>query len=126
MSLVEERYSRQTRLPGIGKEGAEKIANAHVMIVGVGALGTHLSELFCRAGVRKLTLIDRDWVEYSNLQRQTLFTELDAQNAAPKVFATQAQLAKINSNVEVDVHMTEFNVTFVNQHTSLFDCVDLI
>ncbi len=74
-----ERYSRQTRFQPIGVKGQNLIESKHVLIVGVGALGTHTAELLTRAGVQKLTLIDRDYVDLSNLQRQQLFTEADVE-----------------------------------------------
>ena len=73
-----ERYSRQILFNKIGVAGQRRISEAAVLIVGTGALGTVSSELLARAGVKKLILIDRDYVEASNLQRQTLFTEEDA------------------------------------------------
>lgn len=97
-----ERYSRQMLFKPIGPEGQKEIGKKHALIVGVGALGTHTSELLARAGVRKLTLIDRDYVDRSNLQRQHLFTERDAAEQWPKAEAAKERLKNINSQVEVE------------------------
>jgi len=115
MNTEAMRYARQTRLHEIGAEGAARLARGHALIVGVGALGSQLAELLCRAGVRKLTLIDPDVVEWSNLQRQTLYGELDAERRLPKVLAAQERLRQINSGVAVEIHATEFNARFLDE-----------
>lgn len=102
MNDSQERYSRQILFKKIGPEGQKKIQQKHVLIVGVGALGTHTSEMLARAGVRKLTVIDRDYVEMSNLQRQHLFTEKDAREKWPKAEAAKERLKQINSEIEVE------------------------
>jgi len=76
--FMNERYSRQILFPEIGKAGQEKLLNSRVLIVGCGALGASHAEMLARAGVGKLRIVDRDFVEYTNLQRQTLFKESDA------------------------------------------------
>src|SRR6266436_8765425 len=83
-SADRERYSRQILFPGIGEEGQQKLLASHVAIVGCGALGSFQAGALARAGVGHLTLIDRDYVEWSNLQRQWLFEESDARDALPK------------------------------------------
>ncbi|HEY4553445.1 MAG TPA: ThiF family adenylyltransferase, partial [Bacillaceae bacterium] len=102
MNHSNERFSRQLLFKPIGEEGQRKISEKHVLILGVGALGTHTSELLARSGVRKLTIIDRDYVERSNLQRQVLFTEADAEGRWPKAEAAKRSLQKINSEVEIE------------------------
>jgi molybdopterin-synthase adenylyltransferase len=92
-----ERYSRQILFPGIGQKGQEALLRAHVAIVGCGALGSFHAAALCRAGVGTLTIIDRDFVELSNLQRQWLFEESDAAEALPKAAAAARRLARINS-----------------------------
>lgn len=119
------RYSRQTRLREVGAAGAARLAAAHALIVGVGALGSQLAELLCRAGIRKLTLIDPDVVDLSNLQRQSLYCERDAQLRLPKVAAAKARLQQINSQLEVAVHATEFGSDFLIRH-GLPDDVDVL
>jgi len=121
-----DRFSRQSRLSEIGQFGADKIANAHVMIVGMGALGTHLASLFCRSGVSELTIIDRDVVELSNIQRQVLFNEEHAQLSVPKVEAAKKQLLSINSALTINTHVAEFNAEFIRIHPDLTNTVDVI
>jgi molybdopterin/thiamine biosynthesis adenylyltransferase len=99
---VIERYSRQQLFTHIGDKGQEKIRNKHVLIVGAGALGSANAEAFVRAGIGKLTIIDRDYVEWSNLQRQQLYNEADATEKLPKAIAARNRLKQINSEVEID------------------------
>lgn len=98
---MNERYSRQVLFPGIGKEGQEKIMSKHVLIIGAGALGSGNAEVMARAGIGKITIIDRDYVEASNLQRQQLYTEEDVAEKLPKAAAAEKRLRAINSDVEV-------------------------
>ncbi|WP_066389624.1 thiazole biosynthesis adenylyltransferase ThiF [Neobacillus mesonae] len=98
---MNERYSRQVLFPGIGKEGQEKISRKHVLIIGAGALGSGNAEILARAGVGKITIVDRDYVEASNLQRQQLYTEEDVAEKLPKAAAAEKRLKAINSDVEV-------------------------
>src|SRR5438046_7625763 len=96
-----ERYSRQILFSGIGEEGQQKLLDSHVAIVGCGALGSFHAAPLARAGVGRLTIIDRDYVEPSNLQRQWLFEEADAEAALPKAVAAERALARVNSGVAV-------------------------
>ncbi|AIM16467.1 thiamine biosynthesis protein MoeB [Bacillus sp. X1(2014)] len=98
---MNERYSRQILFSGIGREGQEKIRNKHVLIIGAGALGSGNAEILTRAGVGKITIIDRDYVESSNLQRQQLYTEEDVSEKLPKAAAAEKRLRAINSDVEI-------------------------
>ncbi|ELW9008161.1 ThiF family adenylyltransferase, partial [Campylobacter upsaliensis] len=82
----------------IGKDGQMKIENSHAVILGAGALGSAVSEMLVRAGIGKLTIIDRDYVEQSNLQRQQLYTEEDAAKKLPKAIAAEKRLKEINSH----------------------------
>jgi adenylyltransferase/sulfurtransferase len=95
------RYSRQELFSSIGGEGQERLRASSVLVVGCGALGSALAETMTRAGVGRLTVVDRDLVEVSNLQRQSLFDEDDAAQARPKAVAAEARLRRINSEVEV-------------------------
>jgi molybdopterin-synthase adenylyltransferase len=97
-----ERYSRQILFAGIGEKGQERLLASQAAIVGCGALGTVSANLLVRAGVGRLRIIDRDFVERPNLQRQTLFEESDAAEALPKAVAAQRRLRAINSGVEVE------------------------
>jgi adenylyltransferase/sulfurtransferase len=95
------RYSRQELFAGIGPAGQEKIRAARVTLVGCGALGSVLADTMVRAGVGALTLVDRDYVEASNLQRQSLFDEEDVRRGLPKAAAAEARLRAINADVRV-------------------------
>lgn len=95
-----DRYHRQILLPGVGPEGQRLLADSHALLVGVGALGSAIAEHLARAGVGRLTLIDRDVVELTNLQRQSLYSEQDL--GLPKVEAAAARLALINSSVSLN------------------------
>jgi bacteriocin biosynthesis cyclodehydratase domain-containing protein len=97
-----ERYSRQILFDEIGEQGQERLCASSVVLIGCGALGTALANLLVRAGVGRLRIVDRDFVEPSNLQRQALFEEADASEALPKAVAAQRRLGAINSDVKVD------------------------
>lgn len=104
---LKERYSRQTVLPEIGELGQRKLDDSHIAIIGCGALGTTIADTLARAGIGHLTVVDRDLVEATNLQRQTLFTETDV--GRPKAAAAAEHLQTINSEITVnaivdDVH----------------------
>jgi molybdopterin/thiamine biosynthesis adenylyltransferase len=96
------RYSRQELFSGIGLSGQRRIRESRVLVVGCGALGSALSETMVRAGVGELRVIDRDFVEESNLQRQSLFDEEDAKRGMPKAKAAAARLARLNSDVRIE------------------------
>jgi adenylyltransferase/sulfurtransferase len=96
-----DRYSRQVLFAGIGPTGQQRLAAAHVAIVGCGAMGAASASLLARAGIGTLTLIDRDFVEPSNLQRQVLFDEADARDSLPKAEAARRHIAQFNSRVTV-------------------------
>ncbi|HEV8292203.1 MAG TPA: ThiF family adenylyltransferase, partial [Tepidisphaeraceae bacterium] len=96
-----DRYARQMRLPWVGEHGQQKLASARVIIVGCGALGSVAAEQLARAGVGHLSIIDRDIVELSNLQRQVLFDEEDARANLPKAVAAEKRLRRINSSIEI-------------------------
>jgi len=102
-----ERYSRQILFTPIGEEGQQKLAEKHVLIVGLGTLGTQSSENLARAGVGKLTIVDRDYIEWSNLQRQQLYTEADAKERTPKAIAAAKRLREINSEIEIVPHIVD-------------------
>jgi adenylyltransferase/sulfurtransferase len=100
--FAHDRYSRQIRFNGIGVEGQSRLLQSRVAIVGCGALGSTQAELLARAGVGFLRVIDRDYVEWSNLQRQMLFDERDAEAAFPKAAAAVARLRAVNSSIEIE------------------------
>lgn len=119
-----ERYSRQWLFDGIGKDGQNKLLKSHVLLIGAGALGTGNAEILVRAGIGKLTIADRDYVEFSNLQRQQLYEEADAIQRLPKAIAAQRRLEKINSDVEI--HALVMDVSPYDWEALIRDGVDLI
>ena len=96
-------------LPEIGVEGQSRLARAHALIVGVGALGCTSADWLCRAGVGRISLVDRDVVEFTNLHRQTLFTESDARAGIPKAEAARRRLAEVNSEVRIGAVVCDVN-----------------
>ena len=111
------RYIRQEIFKEIGKKGQKKLSNSTVAIIGLGALGSVSAELLARAGIGKLTLIDRDIVELSNLQRQSLFDENDI--GKPKALAAKEHLNKINSDVKADFFIDDLNFNNINKLISI-------
>ncbi len=103
-----DRYHRQTLLPDIGEAGQHRLLASHALIVGCGALGCAQADLLARAGVGSLTIIDRDVVELTNLQRQTLFDERDAREALPKAEAAARRLSQVNSGVRIHPLVADF------------------
>jgi molybdopterin/thiamine biosynthesis adenylyltransferase len=104
---ADERYSRQVLFREIGAEGQEKLAQARVVIVGCGATGSALAALLARSGVGTLRIVDRDYVEPSNLQRQTLFDEADAGESVPKAIGAARQIARFNSQIVVEPQVAD-------------------
>src|SRR5271170_6494980 len=94
-----QRYSRQILFPGIGEQGQEALLASHAVVVGCGALGSFHAAALARAGVGKLTIIDRDYVEPSNLHRQWLSEESDAAESLPKAVAAERRIARMNSSI---------------------------
>jgi len=104
---VDERFSRQVLFAGIGVEGQLKLAAARVVVVGCGATGSALISLLARAGVGTIRIIDRDYVELSNLQRQSLFDEADATESLPKAIAAAKKVAAFNSNIVIEPRVAD-------------------
>ncbi len=104
---LDPRYSRQILFHGIGAEGQSKLSAARVAIVGCGATGSALASLLARAGVGTLRIIDRDYVEPSNLQRQSLFDESDAAESLPKAIAAARKIAAFNSQIVVEPQVAD-------------------
>ena len=102
-----ERYSRQVLFAGIGPEGQDRLRQAHATIVGCGATGSALASLLARAGVGTLRIVDRDFVEPSNLQRQTLFDEADAAESLPKPIAAAKKIAAFNSDIVIEPEVSD-------------------
>jgi adenylyltransferase/sulfurtransferase len=107
--LTPDRYHRQTLLRQIGRQGQQKLASSRVLLVGCGALGTVVAEQLARAGVGSLRIVDRDIVELTNLQRQTLFDESDAADGLPKAVAAQRRLRAINSELRIEPIVADFH-----------------
>ncbi len=112
---TQDRYSRQILFPGIGISGQQALAAAHVAIIGCGATGAAAAALLARAGVGSLTLIDRDFVEPSNLQRQILFDEADALQSLPKAEAARRKIALFNSAISVHPHVADLVPANIHQ-----------
>ncbi len=117
------RYARQLVLKEIGREGQLRLEKSCVAVVGVGALGSVAANLLARAGVGRIKLIDRDYLEINNLQRQVLYDEADLAANLPKAVAAQKKLQQINSEIKVEAHVTDVNVDTIK---NLLDPVDII
>ncbi|MHA6529011.1 ThiF family adenylyltransferase [Paenibacillus sp. BAC0078] len=117
------RYSRQVRFSPFGAEGQAGLAGSTVLVVGVGALGTGIAETLARCGVGRIILADRDYVEWSNLQRQQLYTEEDARQRMPKAAAAKVRLEQINSEIMIEAHVLDVRA---EELENLLTGVDLI
>ncbi len=119
----DDRYSRQVRFAPIGTEGQARIAAARIALIGAGALGSVAAELLVRAGVGFVRIIDRDFVELSNLQRQSLYDEDDVRRNLPKAVAAEARLRRINSTVQVEGVVDDVNPSTVEDYIQDVDLV---
>lgn len=117
------RYQKQILFDGIGEQGQERLGQSRVLLVGCGALGCALADAMTRAGVGFLRIVDRDFVELSNLQRQCLFTEEDVESHLPKAVSAAERLMKVNSDVVIDPIVADVDFTNIRQFA---DSVDLI
>lgn len=120
---LDDRYSRQVLFRGIGAEGQSHLAASRVVIVGCGATGSVLASLLARAGVGAIRIVDRDYVEPSNLQRQSLFDEADAAESLPKAIAAARKIAAFNSQIVVEPHVADLTPSNI---ASLFENTQLI
>ncbi|MBI1335359.1 MAG: thiazole biosynthesis adenylyltransferase ThiF [Phycisphaera sp.] len=123
-----DRYHRQMLLPGMGEEAQRRLLNATALVVGCGALGTVIANMLARAGVGHLVIVDRDFIEVTNLQRQVLFDEDDVEQAIPKAEAAKRKIAKINSQVKVDAIVDDVNHTNIEKFMTMGDTgmVDIV
>jgi molybdopterin/thiamine biosynthesis adenylyltransferase len=112
---MNERYSRQILFNGIGEEGQRQLGRSRALIVGCGALGSAHAESLARAGVGTLRIVDRDFVEASNLQRQTMFTERDAAERMPKAVAAAAHIREINAQIKVRPEIVDVNYSNIER-----------
>lgn len=120
------RYHRQEILPEFGRAAQDRLAGSHTMVIGLGALGCPAADLLARAGVGRLSLVDRDVVELTNLQRQTLFDEADARAARPKAEAAAARLAAVNSSIRVEALIEDFSGSEAERMVSVHPRPDVL
>lgn len=118
-----ERYRKQVLFAGLGEAGQRNLLNSRVLLCGCGALGTVLAETLTRAGVGHITLVDRDFVETSNLQRQVLFDEDDVRSQLPKAVAAAAKLQRINSDITIEPHVADIDHTNILQFAKVADLI---
>ncbi len=123
MSEDLSRYHRQMILPGIGEDGQQRLLGSTACVIGCGALGSVIADLLARAGVGHLVIVDRDFIEMTNLQRQTLFDERDVAEAVPKAEAARRRLGKINSDVRVTAIVDDLNRTNIERYASGADVI---
>src|SRR5437588_7029855 len=123
-----DRYSRQTLFGPIGKEGQERLRSSAVTIIGCGALGTVLANNLCRAGIGRIVIADREYIELNNLQRQILFDEEDIARGLPKAIAAAEKLRRINSDTTVEPLVEDINAdgieTLVRNTDLVLDATD--
>jgi molybdopterin-synthase adenylyltransferase len=120
---LREKYSRQILFGGIGQEGQQRLVTSTAVIVGCGAIGAATAQLLVRSGVGRVRVIDRDFVEPSNLQRQTLFDEADARDSIPKAVAAERKLRSINSSVVVEGVVSDLSAHNTAELLSGFDLI---
>ena len=121
--FLEDRYSRQILFAPLGAEGQERLYSSSVVVVGCGAIGAAASALLVRAGVGRIRVIDRDFVEASNLQRQVLFDETDARDALPKAVAAERKLLAMNSDAAVEGVVADLDSSNAEQLLAGFDLI---
>lgn len=120
---MNSRYSRQILFPPIGDKGQKQLHEKHVLIIGAGALGSGNAEMLARAGVGKLTIVDRDYIDWSNLQRQQLYSEQDAIFHIPKAIAAKKRLAAINHEIEVQALVTDVTTAALEEYIQGVDLI---
>lgn len=118
-----DRYSRQILFSGIGEDGQAKLSRSTVVIIGCGALGTVIATALVRAGIGRIKIIDRDFIEYHNLQRQVIFDEEDIREGLPKAVAAERYLKKVNSEIEIEGVVSDVNYTNIER---LVESADVI
>src|SRR5580704_6171044 len=118
-----EKYSRQILFAGLGDQGQRRLLESGVVIVGCGAIGAAAANLLVRAGVGRIRIVDRDFVEPSNLQRQTLFDEADARDALPKAVAAERKLRAVNSSVSIEGLVADINPRNFEELLNNFDVI---
>jgi len=121
--LDDEKYSRQILFAGVGPRGQQRLLSAGAVIVGCGAIGAAVANLLTRAGVGQLRILDRDFVETSNLQRQILFDEHDAREALPKAVAAERKLRALNSDLQIEGVVADLNAKNIEELLSGFPLI---
>jgi molybdopterin/thiamine biosynthesis adenylyltransferase len=117
------RYHRQMLLPGFGEEGQQRLLTSTAFVLGVGALGCLVAEILARAGVGRIVLVDRDYVELTNLQRQVLYDERDVTDAIPKAEAARRRLHRINSDIEISAIVDDLNHGNIERYVTGADVI---
>jgi molybdopterin-synthase adenylyltransferase len=123
LDLQSSRYARQMRFAPLGAEGQRKLLAARALVVGCGALGSVIANTLARAGVGKLRIVDRDFLELNNLQRQVLYDEDDVAAGLPKAIAAKNRLARINSTIEIDAVVADVDHTNIERLLAGVDCL---
>lgn len=123
MPLSPSRYQKQILFSGMGEVGQQRLRSAHAVLVGCGALGSVIAETLVRAGIGTLTLIDRDFVELSNLQRQVLYDEDDVAQRLPKAIAAERKLHRINGEVTLNAHVCDVTCHNITELVSGADVI---
>jgi molybdopterin-synthase adenylyltransferase len=121
--MSDVRYSRQILFSGIGAEGQAKLLQSRVLLIGCGALGSVMAEILVRAGIGRLTIVDRDYIDETNLQRQSLYTEADCLAGLPKAAAAARHLSEINSRVELTAKILDVNASTIEDLVAGHDLI---
>ena len=120
---VTSRYARQMRFAPLGRDGQERLLASRALVVGCGALGAVIANTLARAGVGRLRIVDRDFLELNNLQRQVLYDEDDVAAGLPKAIAAKNRLARINSQIEIEAHVADVDHTNIERLLDGVDCL---
>jgi molybdopterin-synthase adenylyltransferase len=123
LDLQKSRYARQMRFAPLGVEGQRRLSAARALVVGCGALGSVITSTLARAGVGRLRIVDRDFLELNNLQRQVLYDEDDVAAGLPKAIAARDHLARINSQIEIDAVVADVDHTNIERLLAGVDCL---
>jgi len=120
---IDPRYVRQARFAAFGEQGQQRLRNSRALVVGCGALGSVIAESLTRAGVGHLRIVDRDFLEITNLHRQVLYDEQDVADELPKAIAAKRKLERINSQVEIESHVSDVDFTNIETLATDVDCI---
>src|SRR5687768_8602139 len=123
LDLQKSRYARQMRFLPLGVEGQRRLLQSRALVVGCGALGSVIANTLARAGVGQLRIVDRDFLELNNLQRQVLYDEDDVAAGLPKAIAAKNRLERINSEIEIDAHVTDVDATNIERLLDGVSCL---